>query len=175
MKFRLTMIHLQKITICLFILACFFAELQAEEVEQGTYTDLTNALQNPSKVRVLNLSFQKLSTLPKEIGELQNLQTLDLFDNKLTVLPKEILQLQNLQRLDLSHNQLTILPKEIGQLQNLQELNLTGNRLKTLPKEIGFLKKLEILRLYQNEFSSEEKESIQKLLPKCKIDFRDIY
>uniref|UniRef100_UPI000AB4732A leucine-rich repeat domain-containing protein n=1 Tax=Leptospira weilii TaxID=28184 RepID=UPI000AB4732A len=104
MNFRLTMIHLQKITICLLVLVCFFSQLQAEEVEQGTYTDLTKALQNPLKVRVLNLSFQKLSTLPKEIGELQNLQTLDLFDNKLTVLPKEILQLQNLQTLDLFDN-----------------------------------------------------------------------
>ncbi|EMN38258.1 hypothetical protein LEP1GSC085_2295 [Leptospira interrogans str. L0996] len=45
-------------------------EIQAEEVEPGTYRDLTKALQNPLDVRVLNLS-GKLTALPKEIGQLK--------------------------------------------------------------------------------------------------------
>uniref|UniRef100_UPI000A600058 leucine-rich repeat domain-containing protein n=1 Tax=Leptospira interrogans TaxID=173 RepID=UPI000A600058 len=119
MNFRITLIHLQKISICLFLLTCFIYELQAEESESGTYTDLAKTLQNPLKVRTLDLRYQKLTTLPKEIGQLQNLQRLDLSFNSLTTLPKEIGQLRNLQELDLSFNSLTTLPKEVGQLENL--------------------------------------------------------
>ncbi|EMO89090.1 leucine rich repeat protein [Leptospira noguchii str. 2001034031] len=47
--------------------------------------------------------------------------------NQLTSLPKEIEQLQNLQQLDLSKNRFTTFPKEIEQLQNLKLLRLYSN------------------------------------------------
>ncbi|EMO32618.1 leucine rich repeat protein, partial [Leptospira santarosai str. HAI821] len=50
-----------------------------------------------------------------------------MYNNRLTTLPKEIGKLQNLKELNLNKNQLTTLPKEIGKLQNLKELNLVGN------------------------------------------------
>ncbi|AGS80636.1 leucine rich repeat protein [Leptospira phage vB_LnoZ_CZ214-LE1] len=90
-------------------------------------------------------------------------------DNQLKTLPKEIGQLKNLQELYLSDNQLATLPKEIGQLKNLQELDLHNNQLATLPKEIGQLKNLQALGLINNQLSSKEKERIRKFLPKCKI------
>ncbi|EMJ89499.1 hypothetical protein LEP1GSC198_2927 [Leptospira kirschneri str. JB] len=65
------MICLQKITICFLVLICFFSQLQAEE---RSYKDLAKALQNPSKVFILNLSFQKFTTLPKEIGQFANFE-----------------------------------------------------------------------------------------------------
>ncbi|WP_061245224.1 hypothetical protein, partial [Leptospira interrogans] len=54
----------------------------------GTYTDLTKALKNPLDVRVLDLSEQKLTILPKEIRQLKNLQQLNLYENILITLPK---------------------------------------------------------------------------------------
>ncbi|EMS89038.1 leucine-rich repeat domain-containing protein, partial [Leptospira noguchii] len=56
-------------------------------------------------------------------------------DNQLKTLPKEIGQLKNLQELDLHNNQLATLPKEIGQLKNLQFLNLSQNQLSSKEKE----------------------------------------
>ena len=53
-----------------------------------------------------------------------NATVLDLSDNRLTELPGELGQLTNLTRLDLSHNQLTELPGELGQLTNLTRLGL---------------------------------------------------
>ena len=56
-------------------------------------------------------------------GLLDDAQT-PLAHNQLEYLPKEIGDLSNLQKLDLNHNLLKELPKEIGRLSNLQEMNL---------------------------------------------------
>src|SRR6266700_1308234 len=76
------------------------------------------------KLTSLDLSDLQLAELPREIGQLTNLQTLSLEDNQLTQLPREIGQLTNLQTLSLEGNQLTQLPREIGQLTNLRRLSL---------------------------------------------------
>ncbi|WP_235596601.1 leucine-rich repeat domain-containing protein, partial [Leptospira santarosai] len=141
------------------ILLCFCCNSKAKE--NGVYYNLTEALQHPTDVRVLNLEPQEggnsnnqLTTLPKEIENLQNLKILGLGSNQLTTLPKEVGKLQNLEELDLGQNQLTTLPEEIGKLQNLQKLNLNQNQLTTLPKEIGNLQKLQELYLGDNQFAT---------------------
>ncbi|UOG59624.1 leucine-rich repeat domain-containing protein [Leptospira noguchii] len=145
MNFQSINIRLNKKLTILLILICFSCKLQAQSKETQTYRNLTEALQNPKDVRILNLNGSKLATLSKEIGKLQNLQVLNL-----------------------GFNQLTTLPNEVGQLQNLQVLNLYSNKLTILPKEIGKLRKL---NLYNNPIASEKIERIRKLLPKCIIYF----
>ncbi len=102
----------------------------------------------------LNLSFNELSTLPPEIGQLTSLTKLNLGNNQLSTLPPELLQLTSLTMLGLSFNELSTLPPEIGQLTNLTELYLINNQLTTLPPEIGQLTKLEALRLDDNPLTS---------------------
>ena len=70
----------------------------------------------------LTLSDLELTSVPKELGQLNNLTYLDLSQNQLTSVPKELGQLNNLTYLDLSQNQLTSVPKELGQLNNLTSL-----------------------------------------------------
>ena len=91
-------------------------------------------------VKKIKILFNKLNgTLPKEIGNLTNLQELDLSNNKLEgEIPKEIGNLTNLLGLFLYNNKLEgEIPKEIRKLTNLQGLNLDMNQLKgEIPNEI---------------------------------------
>ena len=48
-------------------------------------------------------------------------------DNRMTGLPAEIGQLQQLEVLDVSQNQLTGLPLEIGNLNRLRRFDVSGN------------------------------------------------
>ena len=106
----------------------------------------------------LNLSGNRLISVPKEIGQLTNLKELNLKEHKLISIPKEIGQLINLTELNLSGNRLTSIPKEIGQLTNLKKLYLYFNKLTNIPKEFGKLVNLKILYLYYNILTDIPKE-----------------
>src|ERR1700678_4131039 len=67
-------------------------------------------------IRVLNVSYKQLQTVPKELGQLASLQTFALYHNQIQTIPKELGQLASLQKLYLSNNQLQTIPKELGQL-----------------------------------------------------------
>jgi internalin A len=61
----------------------------------------------------LNLSWEQITELPVEIGQLTNLTSLDLSDNQLTALPESIGQLTKLKTLNLGKNPLSELPPEV--------------------------------------------------------------
>ncbi|MEA5466055.1 leucine-rich repeat domain-containing protein, partial [Leptothoe sp. PORK10 BA2] len=106
----------------------------------------------------LDLSQNQLISVPKELGQLNNLTSLSLYQNQLTSVPKELGQLNNLTSLSLYQNQLTSVPKELGQLNNLTSLSLYQNQLTSVPKELGQLNNLTSLSLYQNQLTSVPKE-----------------
>ncbi|HEU0293259.1 MAG TPA: COR domain-containing protein [Anaerolineales bacterium] len=99
----------------------------------------------------LDLSKNRISTLPPEIGQLENLSVLDVSQTGLLEVPPEIGSLRNLRILKLSKNQLSSLPTEIGQLTHLISLDLTHNQLTTLPSEFGQLVELQELALNDNQ------------------------
>ena len=119
-----------------------------------TQEDIRRYILDHPNSGALHLNFgYKLTELPSEIGQLQNLQHLFVCQNYLTELPLEIGQLQNLQILSMYQNYLTELPPEIGQLQNLQQLRVDDNRLTELPPEIGQLQKLQWLVVRNNRLT----------------------
>ena len=106
-----------------------------------------------TQLTILNLSNNKLTHLPVEIWQLTQLTSLLLTTNNLTKLPVEIGQLTRLTKLDLQDNELTQLPVEIGQLIRLTTLYLSNNKLTKLPVEIGQLKQLTKLYLSNNKLT----------------------
>lgn len=97
------------------------------------------------KLKKLELPEKQLTTLPKQISYLTNLQDMNLYQNKLSYLPKEIGKLTNLQYLGLTCNNLLAIPKEISQLVKLNYLEIYGNKLHSLPPEIRTLPHVTIL------------------------------
>lgn len=67
-----------------------------------------------------------LSSLPKELFNL-NLIALDVSYNNITILPREIRNLKNLYSLKILNNNLRFLPKEIVSLSSLNHVLLNGN------------------------------------------------
>ncbi|NXK31412.1 LRC18 protein, partial [Piprites chloris] len=107
---------------------------------------------NFSGRRRLDLSKMGITTFPKCILELADVEELDLSRNMLKKIPNTIEKFQNLLWLDLHSNQLDELPKAIGTLQNLTFLNICNNKLTTesLPDELNLLKNLKTLNLGLN-------------------------
>ena len=88
-------------------------------------------------LETLNLSWNKLTSVPKAISRLTNLSALYLGVNQLRSLPETISCLTNLSELDLGFNQLISLLEAITTLTNLCELNLYENPLEDPPSEIA--------------------------------------
>ncbi|XP_072166311.1 uncharacterized protein [Diadema setosum] len=102
------------------------------------------------QLTVLNLSNNRLISLPEEIGLLGGLEQLFLQYNCLEELPKCIGNFSCLQELDCKNNHLQELPSTLGCLGQLTVLNVTNNRLRELTPSIGQLAHLEELCAHSN-------------------------
>ncbi|XP_023784663.1 p53-induced death domain-containing protein 1 [Cyanistes caeruleus] len=101
-------------------------------------------------LRVLLVSHNSLVTLPEDFGCLSKLTFFSAMKNQLKGLPQSIGELSMLQDLDLSENALELLPEEVGNLHNCTELDLSGNRLLSIPDSLANLKSLRRLHLHSN-------------------------
>lgn len=111
-----------------------------------------------------------IKEIPKEIGNLPNLDTLSLTLGAFGRLPDEISSLKNLRYLDLTDTYLSNIDN-LTSLTNLDHLLLYGCGLSKLPGNIGDLKKLRFLGLAGNNLDEKEITRISKALPDCKIYF----
>ncbi|XP_028916535.1 leucine-rich repeat-containing protein 18 [Ornithorhynchus anatinus] len=121
-----------------------------------------------SDVEEIDLSRNLIKKIPEGISKFQNLRWLDLHSNLIDKLPDTIGQLPSLHYLNLCNNKLTSngLPMELNQLKNLRTLNLGLNHIDNIPTTIGALKELHELGLFDNLLTTIP-TSIAKL-PKLK-------
>ncbi|KAF7201742.1 leucine-rich repeat protein 1 [Nothobranchius furzeri] len=77
-------------------------------------------------LRVLDISQNRLQSLPAQFCQLRELVNLKLDDNKLVCLPFHVGRLSKLRFLSAAHNQLTVLPCDFRKL-SLENLDLFGN------------------------------------------------
>ncbi|KAG8339258.1 putative Leucine rich repeat [Trypanosoma vivax] len=91
-----------------------------------------------------------LKTLSPAIGDLGRLRWLNASYCRLTSVPMELGRLSHLERLHLGNNLLDSLPMEFWQLKNLEELRVENNRLSLLPGGLLFLPRLKTLMLENN-------------------------
>jgi len=81
--------------------------------DQHFYYDLETAIQHPENVLRLDLHYQQLNNVPKEIAQLTNLKELYLWNNSISDLPDFLFELPNLRKIDLSGNNISIIPTSI--------------------------------------------------------------
>jgi CCR4-NOT transcription complex subunit 6 len=108
----------------------------------------------------MDMSGQGLRNLAPELFRYQFLNELFLPSNKLTRLPKEIGELRQLRYLDCSYNQLSELPPELGMCTYLKHLLLFNNNIQELPFELGSLHLLEMLGIEGNPLDPNVKQEI---------------
>lgn len=83
----------------------------------------------------LDVSFNRIESIPKEIFYMISLETFKCHHNNLTTLPDSFVLLPNLEWLNLSHNRLSSLPNWVNHSFNkLTYLNLSHNRITMLPE-----------------------------------------
>ncbi|XP_042898058.1 leucine-rich repeat-containing protein 59 isoform X2 [Parasteatoda tepidariorum] len=86
---------------------------------------------------MLDLSCNRICTLPREFSTLTHLVKIDLSANSLSELPDNFGNLHNLQYLDLYSNQLVTLPVSFCRLKNLRWLDLKNNPLEGKLKTVA--------------------------------------
>lgn len=104
-------------------------------------------------LKELDLSNNRLRSLPPQIGNCRNLEVLNLENPDFPDSFKDLLEPDELAKRLSQNNLLRSLPQEIGLLANLKELHLKNNKLQSLPDKIGELKKLKILDLNNNNLA----------------------
>lgn len=104
-------------------------------------------------LKTIDVSGNKLESLPDAICELPCLQKLVLDNNVLNKLPNRLRQLQKLTTLSFSGNQVSELPDGLEDLSRLESLVMNDNRIRRLPARLGMLKKLKKLFLHSNQLA----------------------
>lgn len=117
------------------------AELQVEEARQSRAKKLDLSAEWDEK------DSEKLTELPKSLGQLTQLQSLDLSGNQLTALPQSVGQLTKLRFLSLSANGFKVLPQCLTKLTALNDLRLAENRLDQVPDWLGDFTEMKSLTL----------------------------
>lgn len=105
-------------------------------------------------LRDLNLSGNRLTTVPPSLLSLHGLRNLFIGGNRITHLPRGIKEFKKLRVFYLGGNFLQQLPDEISHLSHLIALILADNQLECLPESICDLKRLQCLQLHQNRLTT---------------------
>jgi len=124
-------------------------------------------------LEVLDLTDNKLSSLPENFGVFKKLKILFLSNNHFTEVPTILAKCPNLSMIGIRNNQINTfeenalplstrwliltdnelkkLPDSMGDLTLLQKCMLSGNKLTTLPQSMSKCHNLELLRIAVNQ------------------------
>ncbi|KAI6179263.1 Leucine-rich repeat-containing protein 57 [Aphelenchoides besseyi] len=106
-----------------------------------------------ASLKQLNFSHNRLEELPDEIGCLKTLETLDVSNNRLTCLPDSLAGCSSLKILNASNNAISVFPTSVCHAFQIEHLDFSCNEITSLPDEIAHLTAVE-LNLNRNRLSS---------------------
>jgi len=140
------------------------AELPVEAVEAALEV----------RVQTVDLSRNRLAAVPAGLEPLTpQLYELNLSNNKLVSLPAFLGTGRLLQFLNLANNQLTDLPAELGGLPHLREVALNMNQFSTIPEILYSCPKLETILVANNRISSLDVSQLGRLSQLAVLDLQN--
>lgn len=141
----------------LFIFLILSLKSFGQEDAEVVFNSIKEALVNPTIVKSLDLSEQKLRRLPADIVKLTNLEKIDIGSNPdldLEQVFNVLKQFESLKILWLTDGKIKAIPGNISQLKKLEELWLDDNELTSFPEPIKQLINLKYLRLFSNKIKN---------------------
>src|SRR4051812_38329191 len=102
---------------------------------------MLSTLSELKELQILDLSKNDIRALPSQmfLGNWSKLRILHLHRNMLTSVPPEIRHLKGLHTLYLNYNYLEVLTSEVGHLSLLKTLKINNNLLTEIPAQLGIL------------------------------------
>jgi len=133
-------------------------EVNLEENPNLNMGQVASVLSKIRSLKILWLSKNKLSNLPREMSGLKGLEDLWLDDNEFTEIPAAVKRLK-IKYLSLFDNKLQHLNLKSGDLSNLSNINLCYNNFKVFPaRELSRLPKLDTVKMWYANVSYIPKE-----------------
>ncbi|KAF0307648.1 Leucine-rich repeat-containing protein 57 [Amphibalanus amphitrite] len=124
------------------------SEITKRVIKMGNANSLKHHLENAQKTGVCALPKRGLSEVPADLLKVAaSLRTLDLSENKLSSLPSSMQAFPQLKHLNCSQNKLTQLPDTLGALTKLETLLMSYNKITKLPDMLSALKNLKTVNL----------------------------
>jgi len=133
-----------------------YLDLKEVNMSENAIAEVNGSIFNQFRyVSRLDLSKNKLESMPKQVRSLQHLLHLDLSENKLTSFTTDLTILRALRFLNLSKNEINVMPDDFGEMVSLRELNLSHNQIECLPcKKVDVLSSLRELSASNNRISA---------------------
>ncbi len=99
----------------------------------------------------LNLSKNKLSSLPASFVQLTQIKNLIFYENEFEDIPEVLNGFNNLKHLDFYKNHIKEIPDFVGNMENMEQLFLSFNNIEEIPDTLRNLKRLKYFYIHHNE------------------------
>lgn len=117
-----------------------------------------------ANVRIVELYRNKLSDVPSGLTTLAPIITdLNVSKNRLRSIPDFICTFQYLNILNIAGNELSALPENLSNLENLKEIVMSNNLFRKIPDCVYSVRSLEVLMACDNQITNINVEGLKKL------------
>lgn len=122
-----------------------------------------------TELRELRLDRNKLDTLPAFLDRFSHLEIFSAQENALTAFPTAMWSWPQLRELHLGDNWIERIPIDIDALTHLEELTLWSNVIENFPVSLSELPRLRRVDLLYNDMTAEEQELLRMWLPDVEV------